>query len=180
MAEEKEKAEGAEQPKKSKTVIIIVAVVLVLVLVVGGALAFLMLKGGEEGADGAQGADSHAAKPAADKKKAAGAHGANDLTVGPMFAVDGLIINLMSEGGARYAKLAVALELDAQELAPEMLAKKAMVTDIIITVFSTKTAEELMNIKGKEGAKNEIMEKVNERLKDGRVKNVYFTNFVVQ
>jgi flagellar protein FliL len=179
MAEEKEKAEGAEQPKKSKTVIIIVAVVLVLVLAVGGALAFLMLKGGEEGAAGAHGADAAHAKPA-DKKKAAGAHGANDLTVGPMFAVDGLIINLMSEGGARYAKLAVALELDAQELAPEMLAKKAVVTDIIITVFSSKTAEELMNSKGKESAKNEIMEKVNERLKDGRVKNVYFTNFVVQ
>lgn len=177
MAEEKEKAEGAEQPKKSKMVIIIVAVVLVLVIVVGGALAFLMLKGGEqEAADGH--ADAHAAKPA-DKKKAA-AHGADDLTVGPMFAVDGLIINLMSEGGARYAKLSVALELDVQELAPEMLAKKAMVTDIIITVMSSKTAEELMNLKGKEGVKTEIMEKVNERLKDGRVKNVYFTNFVVQ
>ncbi len=179
MAEEKEKAEGAEQPKKSKTVIIIVAVVLVLVIVVGGALAFLMLKGGEEGADAAHGGDAHAAKPA-DKKKKDNGHGGDDLTVGPMFAVDGLIINLMSEGGARYAKLSVALELDAQELAPEMLAKKAMVTDKIITVVSSKTAEELMNLKGKEGVKNEIMEKVNEKLKDGRVKNVYFTNFVVQ
>ena len=31
-----------------------------------------------------------------------------------------------------------------------------------------------------ETVKNEIMEKINERLKDGRVKNVYFTNFIVQ
>ena len=172
MAEEKEKAEGAE-PKKGKTVIII-AVALVLVLVVGGALAFLMLKGGgEEGAAPA----GHGAK-AADKKK--GAHGGDDLTVGPMFAVDNLIVNLMSEGGAKYAKLSIALELDAQELAPEMMLKKAVVTDIVISVISSKTSEELMNIKGKEGVKNEIMEKVNEKLKDGRVKNVYFTNFVVQ
>jgi len=35
-------------------------------------------------------------------------------------------------------------------------------------------------MKGKETVKNEIMEKINERLKDGRVKNVYFTNFIVQ
>ncbi len=172
MAEEKEKAEGAEQPKKGKTVIIIVAIVLVLLIAVGGALAFLMLKGGEEEGGGDK---AHAAKDA--KKK--GGHG-DDLVAGPMFAVDNLIVNLMSEGGARYAKFSVALELDAQELAPEMLAKKAIVTDIIISVVSSKTAEELMNIKGKEGVKNEIMEKVNERLKDGRVKNVYFTNFVVQ
>jgi flagellar FliL protein len=171
MAEEKEKAEGTE-PKKNKTVIII-AIALVLVLIVGGALAFLMLKGGgEEGADTA----SHGAKTA-DKKKAG--HG-DDLTVGPMFAVDNLIVNLMSEGGAKYAKFSIALELDAQELAPEMMLKKAVVTDIIISVVSSKTSEELMNIKGKEGVKNEIMEKVNEKLKDGRVKNVYFTNFVVQ
>lgn len=173
MAEEKEKTEGAEQPKKGKTVIIIVAVVLVLLIAVGGALAFLMLKGGEEEGGGDK---AHAAK-AADKKK--GGHG-DDLVAGPMFAVDNLIVNLVSEGGARYAKFSVALELDAQELAPEMLAKKAIVTDIVISVVSSKTAEELMNIKGKEGVKNEIMEKVNERLKDGRVKNVYFTNFVVQ
>ncbi len=181
MAEEKEKAEGtAEQPKKSKTVIIVVAVVLVLVLAVGGALAFLMLKGGEEGADAAAhgAADSHAKD--ADKKKKSGAHGGDDLTIGPVFAVDGLIVNLMSEGGARYAKFSVALELDAHELEPEMLAKKALVTDIVINVVSSKTAEELMTLKGKDSVKTEIMEKVNEKLKDGRVKNVYFTNFVVQ
>jgi len=175
MAEEKEKAEG-EAPKKSKTVIIIVAVALVLVLVVGGLLVFLMSKGGDEAA--AEGGDKSHAKAADTHKK--GGHGGDDLTVGPMFAVDGLLVNLMSEGGARYAKFAVALELDAQELAPEMLAKKALVTDIIISVVSSKTAEELMNIKGKEGVKTEIMEKVNGKLKDGRVKNVYFTNFVVQ
>lgn len=172
MAEEKEKAEDAEQPKKGKTVIIIVAVVLVLLVVVGGALAFLMLKGGEE-----EGGEKAHATKAADKKK--GGHG-DDLVAGPMFPVDNIIVNLVSEGGARYAKFSVALELDAQELSPEMLAKKAIVTDIIISVVSSKTAEELMNVKGKEGVKNEIMEKVNERLKDGRVKNVYFTNFVVQ
>lgn len=172
MAEEKETKEGAEQPKKSK-LIIIVAVALVVLLIVGGALAFLMLKGGDEGEGGDKG---HAAKDS--KKKG---HGSEDsLVVGPMFAIDNLIVNLMSEGSARYAKFSVALELDAQELAPEMMTKKPLATDIIINAISSKTAEELMTLKGKEAVKNEIMEKVNERLKDGRVKNVYFTNFVVQ
>ena len=61
-----------------------------------------------------------------------------------------------------------------------MLAKKALATDIVIAVISARTSEELMTMKGKETVKNEIMEKINERLKDGRVKNVYFTNFIVQ
>jgi flagellar protein FliL len=176
MAEEKEHKEGAEEPKKGKKLILIIAIALVLLIVVGGALAFLMLKGsGEEGADA--GAKGHAAKDS--KKK--DAHGGGDsLVAGPMFAIDNLIVNLMSEGSARYAKFSVALELDAQELAPEMMTKKPLVTDIIINAISSKTAEELMTLKGKETVKTEIMEKVNEKLKDGRVKNVYFTNFVVQ
>lgn len=174
MAEEKETKEGAEQPKKSK-LIIIVAVALVVLLIVGGALAFLMLKGGGEEGEG--GDKAHGAK---DTKKKGGHGGGDSLVVGPMFAIDNLIVNLMSEGSARYAKFSIALELDAQELAPEMMTKKPLATDIIITAISSKTAEELMTLKGKEAVKNEIMEKVNERLKDGRVKNVYFTNFVVQ
>lgn len=173
MAEEKEAKEGAEEPKKGKKLIIIIVIALVVLLAVGGALAFLMLKGGSE--DAAAGGDAHSAK---NKKNS---HGDGDsLTVGPMFAIDNLIVNLMSEGSARYAKFSIALELDSQELAPEMMTKKPLATDIIINAVSSKTAEELMTLKGKETVKNEIMEKINERLKDGRVKNVYFTNFVVQ
>ncbi len=171
--EEKEGAKAGEDGgKKGKKLVIIVVAALVVLLAVGGALAFLMLKGGGE-----EGGDAHAAKDG--KKKAAAGHG-DSLVVGPMFAVDNMIVNLMSEGGARYAKFSIAFELDAQELAPEMMNKKPIATDIIIAAISAKTAEELMTMKGKEALKNEIMEKMNERLKDGRIKNVYFTNFVVQ
>ena len=173
MADEKEgvKEEGG---KKKKTLIIAIVGGIVLLAVIGVAVWFLLLKGGEEGAD-ATGGKSHGAEKPAKKKS----HG-DDLTMGPVFAIDNLVINLMSEGGTKYAKISLGLELDAQELAPEMLAKKALATDIVIAVISARTSEELMTMKGKETVKNEIMEKINERLKDGRVKNVYFTNFIVQ
>ena len=173
MADEKEgvKEDGG---KKKKTLIIAIVGGIVLLAVIGAAVWFLLLKGGEEGADAAGGKAHGAEKPA--KKKS---HG-DDLTMGPVFAIDNLVINLMSEGGTKYAKISLGLELDAQELAPEMLAKKALATDIVIAVISARTSEELMTMKGKETVKNEIMEKINERLKDGRVKNVYFTNFIVQ
>lgn len=170
MAEEKEKSPAAA-PKKSKTVLIAVAAGLVLLLAIGGAIAFFALSGGDE--EGV--ADAHQGK-AASKKRVS--H--DDLTVGPMVELGSMVVNLMSESGNKFAKISVALELDSQELAPEMMAKKAVASDIVLSVISSKTAEELMNLKGKEAAKNEIMEKVNERLKDGRVKNVYITNFVVQ
>lgn len=173
MAEEKEKSTAAAAPKKSKTVLIAVAAGLVVLLIIGGAIAFFALNGGDEEEAGA---GAHQGKAAS--KKRSSSH--DDLTVGPMVELGSMVVNLMSESGNKFAKISVALELDSQELTPEMMAKKAIASDIVLSVISSKTAEELMNIKGKEAAKNEIMEKVNERLKDGRVKNVYITNFVVQ
>ncbi len=168
MAEDKEKV-APSGDKKSKTILIAVASGLILLLIGGGVLAFFMIGGGDKGDNGA-----HSAQP---KKRSVNK---DDLTVGPMIELGSLVVNLMSESGNKFAKISVALELDSQELAPEMTAKKAIAADIVISVISSKTAEELMNLKGKEAAKNEVMEKINERLKDGRVKNVYITNFVIQ
>jgi len=167
MAEDKEKV--APVGDKKKTILIAVAGGLLLLLIGGGAIAFFVI-GGDKGDN-----EAHSAQPS--KKRAVSK---DDLTVGPMIELGSLVVNLMSESGNKFAKISVALELDSQELAPEMTAKKAIAADIVISVISSKTAEELMNLKGKEAAKNEIMEKINERLKDGRVKNVYITNFVIQ
>lgn len=168
MAEEKEKTAAGD--KKSKTILIAVAGGLLLLLIIGGAAAFFLIGGEDKGDNGA-----HSAQ--ASKKKSVNK---DDLSVGPMIELGSLVVNLMSESGNKFAKISVALELDSQELAAEMTAKKAIASDIVISVISSKTAEELMNLKGKEAAKNEIMEKINERLRDGRIKNVYITNFVIQ
>lgn len=175
MAEkEEEKQEG--EAKKSKMPLIIVGVVLVVVIIIAVVL-FTMLGGhGDEeaAAEGAPASKEHAA----DKKKKV-SHGEAEK-IGPIFALDTLVVNLISEGGSRFVKVGVGLEMDAQELGPEIGLKKAVFTDIVIGVFSAKTAEEITTAKGKENAKQEIMDKINERLSDGRVKNIYFTNFIIQ
>lgn len=188
MAEKEEKheegggEEGGEGGKSKKPIIIIAAVIVVLIII-GAVVAFMMLKsGGEEAA--AEANDTHTAKDDKHAKKddkhgKKGGHG-DEGKAGPMFAVDNLVINLISETGTRYAKVSVALEMDAPEAMVEMTAKKAIVQDIVITILSQKTADDLVTYKGKENAKNEILDSVNQKLKDGSVKSVYFTNFIVQ
>jgi len=100
--------------------------------------------------------------------------------VGLMFPLDTFTVNLLSESGRRYLKVEMNLEIEGEELSPELETKKPIFRDIIIRILSSKSLEEISTIKGKEKLKEQIVNDLNLRLKDGKVKNVYFTDFVVQ
>ena len=79
-----------------------------------------------------------------------------------------------------FLKVAIDLELSDAKLQPEIDHKKSLIRDIIIRTFSSKTFEEISTIKGKDKLKDEVLDKINENLSDGYIKNIYFTDFVVQ
>jgi flagellar FliL protein len=97
-----------------------------------------------------------------------------------MYPMTQFVVNLLSESGNRYLKVALDLELSDIKLQPEMDHKKSLIRDIIIRTFSSKTFEEISTLKGKDKLKDEVLDKINENLSDGQVKNIYFTDFVVQ
>ena len=57
---------------------------------------------------------------------------------------------------------------------------RSLVRDIIVSTLSSKTYEEVSTQKGKNRLKDEIVDRLNEVLADGHIKNIYFTDFVVQ
>jgi len=175
-----EEGEVVEKKSKGNMVLIIVIALLVLLLVGGGAAAFFLLgSSGEEAAAGGAPAAQHqeAAKP--DKKKTS-KKSTDHLAIGPMYPMAQFVVNLLSESGNRFLKVAIDLELSDVKLQPEMDHKKSLIRDIIIRTFSSKTFEEISTLKGKDKLKDEVLEKINENLSDGQVKNIYFTDFVVQ
>lgn len=183
MAEKEKEETSTEEAGKKKSgnmLLVIIIGVLVLILIIGGIVAFLMM-GNEE----------HAASAPAPTEKAASANTASanvsaegldspSTEVGLMYPLDGFTVNLLSESGRRYLKVEMNLELDGEELSPELDTKKAIFRDIIIRILSSKSLEEISTIKGKEKLKEQIVNELNMRLKDGKVKNIYFTDFVVQ
>ncbi|HCL81739.1 MAG TPA: hypothetical protein DHW81_05790, partial [Nitrospiraceae bacterium] len=58
--------------------------------------------------------------------------------------------------------------------------KTAPMRDAIVIVLSNKTPEELMTEEGKLQCKDEIILTANRILGDNTVKNLYFTDFVMQ
>lgn len=176
MAEEEEKEEQTASPKKSNPLIlIIIIVVLVLILLIGAVIVFLSMDSGDGGAQQAQ-------NRAVQERQAAGQSmmPSSILEVGPMFPLDNFTVNLLSDSGRRYLKVEMNLELSDEEVGAELDNKTAVVRDIIIRLLSSKSLEEISTAKGKEKLKEQIVDQLNLRLKDGRVNNVYFTEFVVQ
>lgn len=186
---DEEQTEEGGKKKKGNLLLIIIIVVLVLILLIGGAVAFLMMSShdgeAEHGTKTEQAADAHGEEKAADGAEAQaeeeGGHGGGDMTaVGLMYPLDTFTVNLLSESGRRYLKAEINLEIEGEELSPELDQKKPIFRDIIIRIFSSKSLEEISTVKGKEKLKEQIVSEINTRLKDGKVKNVYFTDFVVQ
>ncbi len=182
MAEEA-KAEAVVTEKKggSNIALIIIIVLLFLLLIGGGVAAYLLLNDSTDEDVIKNQSVSNAKEltdknsPAKKKKKLK-----DLLEVGPMYPMDQFIVNLLSENGSRYLKTTIDLEMDKQELSAELDKKKAIIRDIIIRILSSKTFEEISTIKGKERLKDEIVEKINEILVDGEIRNIFFTDFVIQ
>ncbi|MFB1007737.1 MAG: flagellar basal body-associated protein FliL [Sulfurospirillum sp.] len=171
-----EDADGAVDKKpKSNMVLIIVVVLLVVLLIGGGAAAFLLLGSHDEAAPTQT--TQQDVKP---EKKKSSKKSTDHLAIGPMYPMAQFVVNLLSESGNRFLKVSIDLELSDPKLQPEMDHKKSLIRDINIRTFSSKTFEEISTLKGKDKLKDEVLDKINENLSDGQVKNIYFTDFVVQ
>ena len=91
-----------------------------------------------------------------------------------------IIVNIAETNGQRYLKANIQLELDKPETAEELDARKPQVLDLVISIMSAKTLEEVSNVVGRNRLKREIVDRINAELVTGKVINIYFTEFVIQ
>ncbi|MGP1581030.1 MAG: flagellar basal body-associated protein FliL [Wolinella sp.] len=179
MAEETQSTDQGAAGK-NKLVIIIIAAVIALLLIVATILVIVLNSGGDEhernaGAPTA-GQMSQSAPPAAGTPRSAGAK----LSVGPMYAFDQFIVNLTTQSGRRYLKTTMNVELTQPALTAELDTKRAVVRDTVISILSSKSIEEISTSKGKDKLKSELVERLNEFLVDGKIADLFFTEFVIQ
>lgn len=184
MAEE-EKEEKLSKKKGGGSIVLIVVIFLfVLLLAVVGMIGFLMLQEPKDdpnalGANTATTAATQTNKSRSSNGQAQ-QRGSDYANIGPMYPLESFTLNLLSDGGARYVKCTMQLEQNTDLLQPELDKKMAVIRDVIIRTLTSKTFEEVSTTKGKEHLKDELVGKINEVLTDGFVKNIYFTDFVVQ
>lgn len=164
------------EKKSGGNMVLILIVVLLVVLLVGGGLAAYFLLGSDDDMTTMQQQNQQTTNT---NRKSTG-RSTQYLTIGPMYPMSQFVVNLLSESGSKYLKVVLDVELDSEQLSVEMDHKKSLIRDIIIRSLSSKTFEEVSTMKGKDRLKDEIVNKINDVLADGQVKNIFFTDFVVQ
>jgi len=100
--------------------------------------------------------------------------------IGEIYTIDNIIVNPAGSGGERFVKTSVALELGEAKLDQELSKRDVQLRDILIGIFSSKTIEELTNSAKREDLREEVKQRINSLLVGGKIKNVYFTDLVIQ
>ncbi|BHH83378.1 flagellar basal body-associated FliL family protein [Desulforhopalus sp. 52FAK] len=100
--------------------------------------------------------------------------------IGPMVNIDEFVVNIISGDSPHYVKASLTVELSNEAVQPEVEQRMPQVRDAILLLIGNKTYEELQDLQGKRQLKAELTSKLNSFLQTGKVRAIYFTNFVVQ
>ncbi len=160
--EEKEVKEEKEEKKGGKKGLFIFVALFIVLAAAGGGAYFFFLKGGEE------------------KEKKAKEVEKKPTEIGVMFDLGTFIVNLADPGVEMYAKVSITLELSDQEVTKEVEKRLPIVKDAVIDILSSKTYSDIRTPEGREKLRFELIKRINTILVKGGVRNLYFTEFVVQ
>jgi flagellar protein FliL len=158
------KADTGKPKNKTKLLILIGSVALVIIL---GGVAFFALPR----LKGAQG----------DKSKAKAGQEVKKEEVKATLALEPFLVNLADPDESRFVKTTFQLGLaeEASEKGEGGASIPAM-RDSIITLLSTKTAEQILTAQGKDKLREEIKSRINSISPKMKVIEVYIVDFVVQ
>jgi flagellar FliL protein len=169
MADENEKEQVQEEKpeespkKKSKvpTILLITAIVLFQIGISFFIVTKVLFKGDKEGAVAEEVEDAN-------------------VEFGPVFEVQDIVVNLADTQGMRFLKLSLTLETTSKDVVEELTTKKPIFMDILISILSAKRLSDVDTREEKEALRFEIVDSCNAKLKSGKVKYLYFTDFVIQ
>ncbi|HHW12403.1 MAG TPA: hypothetical protein GXX33_05315 [Firmicutes bacterium] len=92
---------------------------------------------------------------------------------------DEILVNLADPLKQKYLRLNFTLVLDTEKTQQEIEKRKAQVRDIVISICRGKTSEELREKEGNTKLRNEIITAINNILPEGKVIDIFFTDFIV-
>ncbi len=99
---------------------------------------------------------------------------------GIMHKMEPFIVNLLDQGGKRYLKTQFQIEIDNEKTKTELDGRSPQIRDAILLLLTSKTFAEIGVPEGKIELRTELIQRVNDILTGGAIRNLYFTEFVIQ
>ncbi len=174
-----EAAPQAAPTKSKKKLFIIIGAVVFLIAAIGAPVAYMSLRPKNDqtqelaGDAASEDSETGSLEGSADEDQLQ----EGEKALGAIFPLESFVVNLQ---GGRYIRCQVQLEFEERDVPQRFYQRLVPIRDSMIRLLAGKTAEDMVSEKGKDGLKVQVKDTVNEILKKEEVKNVYFTQFVVQ
>jgi flagellar FliL protein len=99
---------------------------------------------------------------------------------GPVVPIDPFVVNLNETGNSRYLKAAFELEMTGEDAVAALNHAKRPVRDDLLRYLSSLSVADTLGETGKAKIQEQILARVDKHLGGGRVRKLFFTEFVVQ
>jgi len=103
----------------------------------------------------------------------------DDQFIGQVIPMETFLVNLAGSRGGKLGKINMELEVDGPKVQEEIEKRKPQIRDIIITLLSSKSYEQVSFKEGKDSLREEVKDTVNSFLTKGHIKRVFFTEFIL-
>lgn len=165
MADDTEKVvEGAQGGMNKK---LIMMGLLALLVIGGGGTAYYMMAG-DSGATKGKSSEVHAGEEPEME------------SIGPVIDMDPFVLNLSDRDQNRYLKVSIKLQLDRPEIETDFEDKLPAIRDALLVLLTSKEARGLRTVEGKMLVREEIGGRINSIMKRGKVRQIFFTDFIIQ
>jgi len=164
MTENESKTEEKSEKKRMLPLKWIIAGIVGVAILSGGILGYVLLKKPPE--------EAHS------KTESHESTSKNDLS--QTFPLDKFVVNLNDQEGKRFLHTTIELESSAHGFAEELNSKMPQIKDAILIVLSSKSLSDVQGIDGKLSLRKELIAEINKIMSITKIRNLYFTEFVIQ
>ncbi len=107
--------------------------------------------------------------------------GRTDYKAPNVFLLGDFTANMATNDRAgKFVRVELRLEMSDTAMADELKNKNILLRDAVIEEMSLKRFSEVSTAKGKDELKSNIKDRINNIVADGEIKEVYFTQFIIQ
>jgi flagellar protein FliL len=100
--------------------------------------------------------------------------------VGPTLSLDPFVVNLDEAGQSRYLKVTMMLEVSSKDVIVKITKGQQLIRDAILSHLSGLKLADTLGVAAKEKLRNDVIAKIDTILGPGKVRRVFFQEFVVQ
>jgi flagellar basal body-associated protein FliL len=97
-----------------------------------------------------------------------------------MYGPQDFTVNLLDTDQRRYLKVTLTLGYEERGLAKELEQRKAQIRDTIINVLRNQKVEDVLDTNGTDNLRRVMINELNSVLSRGDIKDIYFTDFLIQ